>query len=383
MICETSGMQEIVSKGSEWVLDQLQLKARLAVLGLDDGVVDALLGCAERIAGDAMKTRELETLVEWLGGGEGDAPAGGAEPLMGAVAAIACLPDLYRRQLRRGIADSIPAAVAADLQRWIYAYQREKGCLGLAARIYSWVRHQLQERIITLGRLQFGPGTFGLAHVYRRHSDGHCVALAKDGCPCDENGWPVTGGDAYVTAFSDDGQTIVGHPFRRSNGSIAAEPLRLNCSDYTRVLDPASTVLFIHIPEGRGMSPEACEESIQWAQSFFPQYYPEIEWKALVCVSWLVDPELLKVVPESSNIASFVRRFIPLTHLNANDNQLWERVFGGRVDPAAFTPKSSLQRAILEHIRQGGKFRHSGGFIAESLRSGLSCLPNNQTSMHR
>lgn len=355
---------------SHWVLDAKKLVAGLRLIDLEPAVGGALMAAAARIAGGEQSLlRDWELLVKWFRSSAADpAPEGDtAEPLVGAIAYLACVPDLFRRQAARGIDMSVPRDAVIDLQRWILNYQRTNGEWGLAPRVYGWFRKLLHEVTITIGRLQYNPGPFGLAHLMRCDRDGRVVALAKDGLTCDADGYPCSEGDAFVTVFSLGAGVVKGHPFDADSGAILQDPVELPVNQWRQVVSPQSRVLFVHIPEGPAMTAEACDDSIRRAREFFPRYYPDVEWKAMVCVSWLVDPELLKVVPETSNIASFVRRFVPLACMNANDNQLWGRVFGGKVDPHTFTPATSLQRAILKHMQQGGRFRNTGGFIPDSL----------------
>lgn len=355
----------------QWVLDRLQLENWLQHLGFDPAVIAALADASARITKSDALCRQWEALVAWFGAGTaGPAPVGEVDdPLTGALAFLACVPDLFCRQLQKGIDPSVPRDSAADVQRWILNYRRTSGGWGLSPKLYGWLHRLIHEATVTIGRLQYNSGQFGLAHLLRCPGDGTVLPLAKDGLTCGEDGYPRKGSDGFTTVFSAGAHIIRGHPFHPQTGAIGKDQVSLPTSEWQLVLSPQSPVLFIHIPEGPGFTPEACEDSLLRARDFFPRYYPEIEWHAMACVSWLVCPELLKVTSAESNIASFVRRFLPLTYMNASDDQMWERVFGGRVDPESYTPVSSLQRSILSHVRQGGVFRTTGGYLIGSLRT--------------
>jgi len=79
----------------------------------------------------------------------------------------------------------------------------------------------------------------------------------------------------------------------------------------------------------------------------------------------MMDRQLECWLPAESNLVRFVRRFHPLPPLpDATDEQMWERVFGERVANLATAPRDTvLQRAMLDHIADGGQWRMAAGYI--------------------
>ena len=69
------------------------------------------------------------------------------------------------------------------------------------------------------------------------------------------------------------------------------------------------TLIDVHIPNDAKFATELCDESFRYAKKFFSEYYPEYKLDFFTCASWLLDRELDKLLPETSNIIKFGRRF--------------------------------------------------------------------------
>ncbi len=78
------------------------------------------------------------------------------------------------------------------------------------------------------------------------------------------------------------------------------------------VVVPGQSGLNTHIPRDGPLDPDSCDESFTRAREFFPSRFPE-QIAAFSCHSWLMDDQLVSVLPESSNIIRFQRRFTHFT----------------------------------------------------------------------
>jgi hypothetical protein len=115
--------------------------------------------------------------------------------------------------------------------------------------------------------------------------------------------------------------------------------------------EPQDGLLSIHIPEEGGpLAPAAVDASLARAREVFPDY------AEARCSSWLLDPQLTTLLPAGSNIVSFQRRFETVADEGAED-RLLEFVFH-MFDPdlGRLPRETTLQRAIVDHLRSGGDF---------------------------
>lgn len=117
-----------------------------------------------------------------------------------------------------------------------------------------------------------------------------------------------------------------------------------------------SHVLSIHIPDFLGpMTPQACDDSIRQARSFFETYFPDEQVLAGVCHSWLLDPQLKEYLRPESNIIQFQDRFTIVPGSVDSTTSIQRFVFGKLRDNLDDYPqRSSLERAVVTHLRNGG-----------------------------
>jgi hypothetical protein len=125
-----------------------------------------------------------------------------------------------------------------------------------------------------------------------------------------------------------------------------------------------SPALGIHIPEGGPLSPEACDASLRWAREFFQEHFPESQWRVGVCYSWLLDDQLAEYLDEGSNIVRFQRRFRIVGDGSDGDADILRFVFK-RIGPDIdeLPQRTSLERAIVTHLRAGRHWRNRTGWL--------------------
>ncbi|MDN3020965.1 acyltransferase domain-containing protein [Streptomyces sp. S.PB5] len=124
--------------------------------------------------------------------------------------------------------------------------------------------------------------------------------------------------------------------------------------------------LDIHIPEFLGpLTPAACDRSLALAREFFALHHPEEPYRAAMCHSWLLDPQLKKHLPADSNIVRFQERFrIARRDSEPADREPVQFVFGDPELPVAGLPRrTTLERAIGDHLRAGGHWYIGRGWL--------------------
>ncbi|MDP5225627.1 MULTISPECIES: acyltransferase domain-containing protein [Arthrobacter] len=126
---------------------------------------------------------------------------------------------------------------------------------------------------------------------------------------------------------------------------------------------PDEWILSVHIPEGGGLSPAAVDASFEEAVAFFGRHFPGKPVRSAECISWLLDPELSRRLPES-NMARFARRFT-LERTSSSPTDAVYFTFRKRgLDGLELLPRdSSLQRAVLEHLDDGGEWGLGHGHL--------------------
>jgi hypothetical protein len=124
-------------------------------------------------------------------------------------------------------------------------------------------------------------------------------------------------------------------------------------------------LLGVHIPPGSPLAPAACDESLARARPFFDRHVPGGPYGIASCGSWLLDPQLAGMLGDDSNIVRFQRRFARVPGQEwPGDEDVLRFVFGSpKADLAGIDPRTTLERAIVDHLGAGGHFRTCLGWL--------------------
>jgi hypothetical protein len=138
-------------------------------------------------------------------------------------------------------------------------------------------------------------------------------------------------------------------------------------ADWPRLAEgagPGAGALNIHIPESGPLRPAECDQSLAAALPFFDRHFPGHGYTAGVCRSWLLDDQLTRYLPGESNIIRFQRRFELLADGYVSNENILRFVFRTKsTDLGSLPQDTSLQRAVVEHIRNGGAWRSVSGWL--------------------
>jgi hypothetical protein len=346
-----------------WILEKGAVSMLLESLGFETSVVSFLDTAASKVAGDAaLKRTFLELADAWVMGSIPDAPAG-TESEITALIAVAGYPKMLAAHRARELPDSISAATARDLQRWITRPESAGG--NWEFRHLRWLGSHVHHMLLEIGRLQFIALPFGSPYrvFHAKSSIQKTMVFAEAGLECSLDGWLEKSGDGFITSYVSTPEELRGHPVDSTSGQISRETASLPTSDYDLRLSRESIALHVHIPSGQPLALSDCADSFRRAENIYRRHFPELDWRAFCCTSWLLDRELWQCLPPHSNIQDFGNLFFPLATPGNNSDQLMERVLEGTTNWRTLAPKTSLQKAVLKHLHEGHSFRTTSGFI--------------------
>lgn len=124
------------------------------------------------------------------------------------------------------------------------------------------------------------------------------------------------------------------------------------------------TYISVHIPEGSGMTPEACQASFDMAISFFPKHFPKHKFDCFLCHTWMFDEQLKAVLSPDSNIIKFFD-FFEIMHLEESD-EIIRHIFGNgstRENILDRPAETALTKWIIKTVKEGGKFYEGFGIL--------------------
>jgi len=289
-------------------------------------------------------------------------------PLYPLVLMYAVYPSIVALYTHLGISDAVRQATLSDTGLWVKTYENQhRGLTGLDR--YGWICRDLCAKVLRLGRLEFEQGPFRFPYsIYYDRQLMRYRAFAQDSLVCTDGGYignssgSVTGAGSWSTTCSSDDTLLFAHEVDQGLGIISRTPIEVPLADLTSICTKDTLVLSVHIPEGEPLTPSLLDSSFSLAQT---RYNPTL----FVCDSWLLDPELSKVLPPESNICLFMQRFKKFP-VSFTMPQIYERVFGfgaTQSDIEAWECTTSLQKKVQAHILGGGIFRTMGGYIPAPL----------------
>jgi hypothetical protein len=292
--------------------DAATARAWLDALGVAAPVADHVVDLLPAIARDAdawwLVTRCAAQLAERI-----DAPAfvrprwpsleradDALAPYVYVAAFLAAVPGIARWYRDRGVDEGIMWHTLGDLGIRMRIRARTRGRPGLDTE-QRWLTQHFTAQLFQLGRLQFN-----------------------------RDGWYYAPELAPLVPLTASGARAVG----------------------------------VHIPEGGGLDPDACETSFAAAGRFFREYFGDDRFGVAVCTSWLLDEQLAEYLPADSNIVRFQRRFHALPGSTPGNEDVARFVFDER-DPLqdGVVARTQLQRAVVQHLRAGGEWRVRTGWV--------------------
>ena len=126
--------------------------------------------------------------------------------------------------------------------------------------------------------------------------------------------------------------------------------------------DPA---LSLHIPAGTPFAPEDVRSSLDAMNDCFASWFsPDGAPRIGVCGSWLLDPQLRNYLGPESNIVR-VQDLFTLFDDGQESETIMQFVFPGHANaPLDDLPQTTtLQRAVVHHLRNGGRWRRGNGWV--------------------
>ena len=126
--------------------------------------------------------------------------------------------------------------------------------------------------------------------------------------------------------------------------------------DHQKQRFPEGTPMInVHILGGTDLSPARIDESFNLARQFFAKYFPEHNYAAFICRTWMLYTPTQQILKKDSNITHFANRFEIIAQ-SENRRQALTRIYG-TLDIAEIEKmekKSSLAKLAYKNIDKLG-----------------------------
>lgn len=299
------------------------------------------------------------------------------ESVFPAVVLLSGYDRLVSLHRERNIPEDVILETLNSVEVNMQIYEERRGRPGLGMGYFNWLQHCFHARLYKIGRMEYEMRTFSdQLQVYRHVSDGTIVALSEAGVKYRSDGLvdgtngivdEVTGWTATLTETKDE---ITGYPIH-PGGYALKEPMTLKKQEWQLVLSSGDPVISVHIPRKGSFTYEVCRDSFIQATEFFAAYYADRPYAAMICLSWLLDPQLLGLLDETSNLAQF-QKWYHLYPIQSDDGGIYSFVFmRDRCEVDQLQEDTSLQRKLKQFMKAGGQMHSAGGFILPEMLAEL------------
>lgn len=232
----------------------------------------------------------------------------------------------------------------------------------------TWGQKFIYHRIIRVERfnLEFEDNTEIDARVYR-NANGDSIALVdniwihRSGYALGSTGYEDEDG-AFFADITETDEYYEGYP-ANNDGTCKNTKIKLNKSDWKLVLKKGDKTISVHIPSQDSLDPDYCTYSLEVADKIFKECFSDYEFKAYYCFSWLLEPQLKKLLNEKSKIVHFQNRFNVVPTMS-DDQGVFGNVFHVK-NPvySELSENTSLQRAIKNHYLNGNHLYEYCGYF--------------------
>jgi hypothetical protein len=299
--------------------------------------------------------------------GERDFPT----DMLTGLATVSMLGYAHEKLLARNIPTDIILGTTTMLEAGIREFaKRHGGAYGY--HLMNWNQRAIDGTLFRIGRLEIELSTYGFHSVIFENESGNTVVLAnggtfhRDGAVLGSAGYEDSDG-AFTPSFSENGASFVGCPYGE-DGRCLNVPVTLDKSIWKKRLSYGDKVIALHIPAVGPLTPDEVDASVSMAKEFVATYFPEWSYNAFICESWILDPQLEKMLGEGANIVKFGKRF-SLMSIESGGRSPYYFVFLRPNDenpaPETFGEATRLERALKTHYMQGGFIYDTFGYFLD------------------
>lgn len=270
---------------------------------------------------------------------------------------------------KRRIPEKIIVETLDAVEGSMELYEGRTGIHGLGMGYFNWLQHAFHARLYRIGRLEYEIKAFPHAiRVYRHMRDGQIYVLSADGVRyrgdglVDGTNGVIDDQTGWTAEWVETESEIRGYPIH-PGGYALQEPVCLKKSEWRLALSEGDPVINVHIPRKGSFTPDDCRDSFIQAAKFFATHYADRPYAALMCVSWLLDPQLRQLMGTTSNLVQF-QQWYHLYPVQSDDGGLYSFVFMcERGEIESLPERTSLQRKMKQFMREGGRLHNAGGIL--------------------
>ncbi len=268
------------------------------------------------------------------------------------------IPGLYETLKAHNVPQDIIRATLRQYEDCVYLFEERFDRPGFDKRYFDHMQLYVDAQVLNIDRLRFQMIENLESPIIVLENKENELAILFNGENIDSRGMikgtPPTEEDSscFYAEVKETDDCFIGYR-ATENGIVANTPESFSKSEWKVVLKQGECVVGVHIPKNGALTQEACEASYQRAREVFKNCYPDFNYRAFHCHTWLFDPQLKNFLPPESKILAFQKKYT-LFPGETEGTDVFNFVFKLRFKEYADMPEdTSLQRAIKKHYLDG------------------------------
>lgn len=299
-----------------------------------------------------------------------DSPCLGLDMLTG-LALYSCMPRCYQKLKSRNLPDDIIERTM-DIPESTVELYREKHGGAAGFDLLWWHQRVILGKMLRIERFEIQvPATYqGFACAFV-NEEGEYVLLARE-CPVHRDGF-ILGArghsdldGSWKAEITETADAWCGHAYD-PRGYVQKDAVTLGKKQWRKVFEKGDPVVALHIPADGKLSPVVVDESIVAIRDLIARYYPDYQYRAITCNSWLINPVLIELLGANCNISQFCKRFFPVA-IKTDGYDVFRFVFGHKNDNFNLNDlpdDTHLRRVLKQYYQNGGIVHEMAGFLCE------------------
>lgn len=273
-----------------------------------------------------------------------------------------------------GVDEEIIRATYTGIDGCIVASTRLEGRFAFNKTYFLWCTLYKNAVLFKVDRFSFELREGCKLNIYGFiNADGEIKILMKEGVKVHRSGLLLGSASAkdesghFVTNFEEKSDAFEGYLVDESTATVGGK-VSLDKKEWKLLYKPGDDIISVHIPGKKPFDKETVDRSIDKGRDFFKKLYPDKDIKAFMCISWLLEPALKKILKPTSNIIYFQDLYTKFPYVSLGLD-VFHFVFEKSVtslsdiDLDTLSENTSLERNLKQIYKSGGYIYETGGIF--------------------
>ncbi|MBR2043096.1 MAG: hypothetical protein IJ946_02015 [Clostridia bacterium] len=278
----------------------------------------------------------------------------------------------YEELISRGFSHEDAVKDLSVLNIYIREQERYRTkIVGISSFISFWLYRFTKLQILYFGKAGINfhmiPADYNSPYVLRNKNSGKIVTVFGNNLPIHKSGIPLRSAGAtdeegsFIASFKETENEYIGHRSDQRYVSRTAEAF--SKAEWELIVSPGDDIITLHIFWDSNLTPEAVQEALDEGVEKCKLCYPDKDFKAIRCSSWLMSPDINEILGENSKLSRFSSRFIRFP-IVAGGKLVHGYVFPNqKCPPEDYVATTTLQKGVKKLLLEGKYIYETAGII--------------------